>query len=201
MTEEQKQRSKLAVKGRIWYFNPTTKKSKMTKLTVEEEQELLSNGWIKGHRNPDCAYHLSIRTYTSNGIDRLKIKEGEPIPEGYVLLYFWNKEHPKRRKTPEELKESYNRGRKLTAQALRENHKKWVEDNLSLWKEMYLWYLDHNEDFEAMCAKYNYTKGKTNFQYLIRKYLPEIYKFDTRKYSKPRPKTRGPYKKRKQLSV
>ena len=198
-TEDQKEKCRNASNGRCWFYNPTTKESKQGKFSLKEEQQLLSNGWLKGHRNPNYRSHLQI--YTSNGIDRLKIKEGDVIPEGYVLLYAWNKEHPKKKKTPEELKESFERGRKLAAIALQENHKRWIENNLSLWKEMYLWYLDNNEDFEALCAKYNYTKGKTNFQYLIRKYLPEIYKFDTRKYSKPRPKIRGPYKKRKQSLV
>lgn len=201
VSEEQIEKNRMDSAGRSWYYNPITKETKHTKLSPEEEQQLLSNGWLKGHRNPDCAYHLSIRTYTSDGKNRLKIKEGESIPEGYVLLYFWNQQHPKRKKTEEELKASQKRAIDAAAKVMHEKNQQWIKENIALWKEMYLWYLDNNEDFEALCAKYNYTKGKINFQYLIRKYLPEIYKFDTRKYSKPRPKTRGPYKKRKQLSV
>lgn len=200
ITNEQRLKCKEASSGRSWYYNPTTKETKHTKLSPEEEQHFLSNGWQKG-RNPDHLACLSIKTYTNDGKNRLKIKEGETIPEGYVLLYLWNQQHPKRKKTDEELKAAQKRAADAAAKVMHEKNQQWIKENIALWKEMYLWYLDNNEDFEALCAKYNYTKGKTNFQYLIRKYLPEIYKFDTRKYSKPRPKTRGPYKKRKQLSV
>lgn len=160
-----------------------------------------TNGWLKGHRNPDHICHLSLKTYTNDGKTHLKIKEGETIPKGYVLTYLWNQQHPKRKKTDEELKTARKHAVDIAAKVTHEKNQQWIKENIALWKEMYLWYLDNNENFEALCAKYNYTKGKTNFQYLIRKYLPEIYKFDTRKYSKPRPKTRGPYKKQKHLSV
>ena len=201
ISDEQKLKCKDCVKDRIWYFNPKINKSIFISFSEKKNEELVSSGWIRNSRG-ELADKLP-KIYTSDGKTRLKLRDNEIIPNGYILLREWNILHPKpkNKKTAEELRKQLQDIIKLAHDKQAEKRQKYIREHLPIWKEMYLWYLDHNKDFESAKLKFNYNRGKENFMRYIRIYLPEIYQFDSRKYKNPRPKIRGPYKKKNQNNL
>lgn len=181
-------KTSISVKGRKWFYNPTTKESKFIRVDEKEMQNLLMAGWIQGREKHQI--------YTSNGIDKLILSLEDKIPAGYVSLKQWKKDHLDS-KTLEEINIRKRTAAINAGKSSHERYLKNLKENFNKWREMYLWYLDHNEDFESMKKHFGYERGKDRFLQIIRKYHSDIYKYDKRG-GKPnsRPKIRGPYKKK-----
>ena len=189
-----------------WWKDPNDKTMSMS----IKEGDPVPEGWVRGRWFSQEAHDRMTQNSHSKGKigifnkltgRRKYISEeerslyGDDWISGYSLFRKpkkpkHHKSQPKPRLSKEEIL-----ARKV---ARSKQYAEWVQQQLPLWKEMYQWYLDNGEDFAAMCDKYGYTKGRDAFLARARKYFPEIFKWNPHGGVRgSRPKTRGPYKKKK----
>lgn len=173
-------------RGRICITNRETRERKYI---MKEERSLYGPEWFDGYSEDG----QKGRFYTFDGKDRIFVQTGRQPPVGSFTLSEWRKNHhlsTSKKLSSEELSKRKNERAKRFM-----DH---VKQQLPLWIEMYQWYLENDENFEAVCKKYGYTKGRDAFLARARKYFPELYKWNPHGGKRnSRPKQRGPYKKHK----
>lgn len=174
-------------RGKICITNQLTGERKYIK---KDEKMLYGPDWVDGY-SIGCS---KGRYYTFDGMNKFLVRKNEIPPIGSISVFEWRKKHPsfvgkKRMSKDEIIKRKIERSKQYV---------EWVKQQLPIWIEMYKWYLDNGENFSAMCNKYGYTKSRDAFLARARKYFPEIFKWNPHGGVRgSRPKTRGPYNKKR----
>lgn len=166
----------------------TNRETKQRKYITKEERKMYGSDWFDGYTEKNLGHF-----YTSDGENKIFVHETEQPPDGFIPLSEWRQKH-KSSTSGRLSEEELNRRKEERVKQFAEK----IQQQIPQWIEMYQWYLKNNEDFEAMCKKYSYTKSRDAFLARARKYFPEIFKWDARGGKRgSRPKHRGSYKKHK----